>query len=83
MKNEIEEQKNPCVLVMTNNEEQNNDKYYLFDINLIMSNMIQTLNEKELRNFKTSFERISKFMDIIYLHYQYINPSNFEQLTKN
>ena len=58
MKNEIEGQKNPCVLVMTNNEEQNNDKYYLFDINLIMSNMIQTLNEKELRNFKTSFELI-------------------------
>ena len=68
MKNEIERQKNTCILVMTNNEEQNNDKYYLFDINLIMSNMIQTLNEKELRNFKTSFERISKFMDIIYLH---------------
>ena len=83
MEKEIEEQTNPCVVVKTNNEEQNNKRYYLFDIKLIMSNMIQKLNEKELRNFKTSFERISKFMDIVYLHYQYINPSNFEDLTNN
>ena len=47
MKNEIEEQTEPCVFLKTKENEENNERYYLLDINVIMSNIIQTLNEKK------------------------------------